>query len=368
MAIENEATLSELRAWITASAVQDAFDVLVREAKKDPRYTMVPYPQGYIQSLRYMVGPVWSLAFILNRESLLFYVRIPSGVSNSATLALVVGLGLHAEMNNRSEIQIRLFDADDARKLVINCFDRFLSGAKRSEDPLQDEMGRERGGDWTDEELRASVEAYRHMQGLERLGRTGFKKDVYRELANRFARTEKSFEFRMQNISAVLALMGRGWLPGLKPAVHVGAQVAIRIEALINELDGVSGSSLVATALEVRDRMRRKSPGAPEGSKSPARVQSSATTYVRDPAVKAWVLNRARGICECCRQPAPFLTFDGEPFLEVHHLRTLADLGSDTIQNAAAVCPNCHRALHFSRDALLLRERTIAQVGELRAE
>lgn len=35
------------------------------------------------------------------------------------------------------------------------------------------------------------------------------------------------------------------------------------------------------------------------------------------------------------------------PTLEVHHLRRLADGGSDTVANAVALCPNCHREIHY---------------------
>ncbi|MGH8437576.1 MAG: HNH endonuclease [Pseudomonas sp.] len=32
---------------------------------------------------------------------------------------------------------------------------------------------------------------------------------------------------------------------------------------------------------------------------------------------------------------------------EVHHKVRLADGGLDTVENAIAVCPNCHRQAHF---------------------
>ncbi|WP_306234570.1 HNH endonuclease [Burkholderia pseudomallei] len=52
-------------------------------------------------------------------------------------------------------------------------------------------------------------------------------------------------------------------------------------------------------------------------------------------------------------------------FLEVHHLRKLADGGSDMVTNAVAVCPNCHRRLHFSKDACAYRETLYGKVTEL---
>ena len=38
---------------------------------------------------------------------------------------------------------------------------------------------------------------------------------------------------------------------------------------------------------------------------------------------------------------------DEAAYLEIHHLRQLANGGSDTIQNAVVVCSNCHREFHF---------------------
>lgn len=88
----------------------------------------------------------------------------------------------------------------------------------------------------------------------------------------------------------------------------------------------------------------------PLGSVHPR--QSSVTTsgFLRDPLVKAWVLNNSNGICEACSQPAPFVREDGSPYLEVHHLIPLSEGGEDTTRNALAVCPNCHRRLHHGSD------------------
>ena len=104
----------------------------------------------------------------------------------------------------------------------------------------------------------------------------------------------------------------------------------------------------------------------PVGTASPATITSANTTaFVRDPAVKAWVLRRAAGTCECCRQPGPFETEHGFLFLEVHHVRRLADGGSDTVENAVGVCPNCHRELHHGKGRAGLVENLYGNVKEL---
>ncbi len=82
--------------------------------------------------------------------------------------------------------------------------------------------------------------------------------------------------------------------------------------------------------------------------KIPEKVQVVSLAFRRNADVVAAVLERAQGICECCGGPAPFSRkSDGSPFLEVHHKKPLADDGEDTVENAMAVCPNCHRRLHF---------------------
>jgi 5-methylcytosine-specific restriction protein A len=96
----------------------------------------------------------------------------------------------------------------------------------------------------------------------------------------------------------------------------------------------------------------------PTGSVQPKKGNMTTTVFFRDPFVKAWVLSNAEGQCEACKLPAPFNRTDGTPYLEVHHLIPLSEGGSDTISNALAVCPNCHRKLHFSID----KERYIFEV------
>lgn len=99
------------------------------------------------------------------------------------------------------------------------------------------------------------------------------------------------------------------------------------------------------------------------GNTTPTRSERVVLEFARSPAVVAEVLRIAAGRCELCECAAPFLRADGSPYLEVHHVRTLAEDGADTVDNAVALCPTCHRLLHHAgdrdREAALstLRER-----------
>ena len=82
--------------------------------------------------------------------------------------------------------------------------------------------------------------------------------------------------------------------------------------------------------------------------KKPEKVFTTTSTYKRNPDVVVEVLKRANGVCEHCKNQAPFMkTKDNTPYLEVHHKIQLASGGDDTIENALALCPNCHRKMHF---------------------
>ena len=195
------------------------------------------------------------------------------------------------------------------------------------------------------------------------------KAAVYRVLSDRHTgRTAKSFEYRLQNISHVFALMGRSWVDGLKPAKNVGTDTAARLEELIHREEGRSALPVVAFEQSVLEALKRKPKQAPAGQIKPKTREVVSTQYVRDPAVVAWVLQQANGLCECCDSPAPFSKPSGDPYLEVHHLRRLADGGSDTVANAVALCPNCHRELHHGQDQEGLREQMYLKQNRLVAE
>jgi len=83
----------------------------------------------------------------------------------------------------------------------------------------------------------------------------------------------------------------------------------------------------------------------------------------RDEYIKLYALERADGNCQLCDKPAPFLKKNGSPYLEVHHINYLANKGSDTIDNVAALCPNCHRKMHS-----LELERDIDKLKKLALE
>ena len=83
---------------------------------------------------------------------------------------------------------------------------------------------------------------------------------------------------------------------------------------------------------------------------TPEKRESSMIQYKRDNYISELAKREAKGICQLCGKEAPFNTMDGKPYLESHHIVWLSEGGSDTIDNTVAVCPNCHRKLHYLND------------------
>lgn len=227
---------------------------------------------------------------------------------------------------------------------------------------------------WSEDELEASISAYADMLKKEQQGEWFTKTRIYEDLSDKFGRTPKAYEYRMQNISFVLQGMGLSWINGLKPAKNVGANVEAAITDIIRGKgyfeEQVEQPEADPNAFEkkVSEIIKRGIIEKPTGSIQPKRILNESDQFLRDPKVKAWVLIEADGNCENCRDSAPFIKADGTPYLEVHHLKRLADGGSDTISNAVALCPNCHREFHYGVGSEILVVEIIKRVTRLKKE
>lgn len=99
-------------------------------------------------------------------------------------------------------------------------------------------------------------------------------------------------------------------------------------------------------------------------SENASKEQIVQNTAVRSEAIRLYALKRSQGTCEGCSVAAPFQGKEG-PFLEVHHLHRLSDGGPDHPANVIALCPNCHRRVHFGKDGSAYNEKLIEVVNDL---
>ena len=90
--------------------------------------------------------------------------------------------------------------------------------------------------------------------------------------------------------------------------------------------------------------------------------QAQRTLYRRSRAVRDYVLMRAQGSCESCKKPAPFARSDGTPYLEPHHTTRVSDGGLDHPKHVGAICPSCHREIHYGAEG---HRRNVALIQHL---
>lgn len=180
-----------------------------------------------------------------------------------------------------------------------------------------------------------------------------FKRSLSAEAAEYFLSNLLSTRGRSASESAAAALwkhiayyesLGHGSLNKLRAVVA----------AFAASLPGLPSSEAEAAGFEAAVVASRNDPESLRakrllGSNPVPAVQFVvAKVYRRNPDVVATVLARANGVCEACAAAAPFArSHDGTPYLEVHHRVQLAGGGNDTVENAVAVCPNCHRKAHY---------------------
>lgn len=138
--------------------------------------------------------------------------------------------------------------------------------------------------------------------------------------------------------------------------------------AIGDDLPGIPVTSSISITLptglwskSLADLRRRAIQESPPDSNPAERKRN---VYQRSEAVKIYVLRRSDGVCEGCGQPAPFKRIGGSYYLEPHHIRRRADAGPDHPRWVAALCPNCHRRVHYGEDGAQFNDVLADRIGE----
>ncbi len=153
------------------------------------------------------------------------------------------------------------------------------------------------------------------------------------------------------------------WQYGERPDVN-GAPRRTIVFHLIKQgedtpLEVGAGDTGVLTLADLRQRAYDAATPASEGRERDARV----TYYARSRDVHRYTLARANGACESCRRPAPFERRNGSGYLEPHHTRRLSDSGPDHPRWVGAICPNCHREIHYGANGIEKNQRLEDYLG-----
>lgn len=120
------------------------------------------------------------------------------------------------------------------------------------------------------------------------------------------------------------------------------------------EADSTKINEQIETTLSEKERQELRQireQAEQAANKNPTQINSSSggSQYQRSKAIRDYALIRANGICESCKEPAPFETAEGKPYLEVHHVDELGSGGADSPNKVIALCPTCHRRVHHAK-------------------
>lgn len=165
---------------------------------------------------------------------------------------------------------------------------------------------------------------------------TNIKNDYGREaLLNAIASIKKHLEYY------------EGVGKSSQPKIHAILEDHINALEALSTLNEVNNNFNKQVLLSLADKAETRKSRLIAAKKKPREIEVKTKVYARNPDVVAEVLSRANGVCEKCNQNAPFIRVkDNSPYLEVHHVVQLAHGGNDSVDNAVALCPNCHRESH----------------------
>jgi hypothetical protein len=144
----------------------------------------------------------------------------------------------------------------------------------------------------------------------------------------------------------ILETYPEGWAEGFGVYQIPGERISAFVQRSVGFVEQVLRGLPPAPAAEAPSleelylrAMKAAGPLADEG-------QRARTYYRRSAEICAFVLARAKGVCEACNKEAPFQSSNETLYLEPHHIDRLSDGGPDDPHDVAAVCPNCHREAH----------------------
>lgn len=120
----HEPLLSQFRGYIYSSGAREALDHVTKRARTLQEFRCEPRRKGVIHDFRFYdaVSDEQPFALIVNRNSLLFYVRRPGLARLPGDRSALAALGLETSENKRGEITIRVASGEEATRLMDHLF------------------------------------------------------------------------------------------------------------------------------------------------------------------------------------------------------------------------------------------------------
>jgi 5-methylcytosine-specific restriction protein A len=139
----------------------------------------------------------------------------------------------------------------------------------------------------------------------------------------------------------------------------------VPVSLLADDLSDVTDEEFSQESL---DQARKRALAGFEPHEQQGTSQAQRALYRRSKAVRDYVLLRANGHCESCKALAPFKRLDGRPYLEPHHTTRVSDGGLDHPRHVGAVCPTCHREIHYGISGTTRNADLVQYLGSIESD
>jgi len=109
-----------------------------------------------------------------------------------------------------------------------------------------------------------------------------------------------------------------------------------------------------------------------QNEREPLKIEvGTRVQYKKEPRISKTALVRAEHECAINSEHVTFAGKDGEPYMEAHHLIPMSaqgdfDVNIDRLENIVALCPTCHRAIHYGNKET--REELVRKLYDLQQE
>lgn len=142
------------------------------------------------------------------------------------------------------------------------------------------------GSDWSEREIDLIVADYFDMLRLDLAGTQYVKAERNRGLQNLTGRSQRSIEFKHQNISAVLHRLGRPWIPGYKPMRNFQRALIDGVDRHLSLIGDIPTSEVPKVALQENRQIYLEAPPplAPAEEGEPIALTRLARKF--DPALR----------------------------------------------------------------------------------
>lgn len=98
----------------------------------------------------------------------------------------------------------------------------------------------------------------------------------------------------------------------------------------------------------------------------PNQESRTINSYPRNSILRAYIKERSNYSCEMPNcDYVGFEKENGQKYIEVHHVEPLFEGGEDSMQNTAALCPTCHRKLHYAENKEEMKVELLSFISTL---